>query len=156
MRLYVENQTPERREACQPADTIGTQWEDGERNGSCQGGDQNERVKRVEAIVPPATFDMIRSNLEEFSLQEITITEVRTCGRQVVQKQFYRGSEYEVLQTKVKVEMLVTAADLPDVIAALSRAGQATNAGSEDRVLVYDAAETVHFSYGRRPGVAQR
>lgn len=156
MRLYAENQTPVRRQACQPADSIGTQWEDDERNGSYNGRDPSKRVKKVEAIVPPNTFDMIRSELEEFSIQEITIAEVRVCGRRDARKQFYRGAEYEALLPKVKVEMLVTAAELPDVIAALSRAGQATNAGSEDRVMVYDAAETIHFSYGRRPGVAPR
>ena len=154
MRLYAEVQTPVRSEACQPANSIGTQWEDGERNGTSDCRDQSKRVKKVEAIVLPETFEMIRSELEEFSIQEISLTEVRICGRQDARKQFYRGAEYEVLQPKVKVEMLVTATDLADVIDAFSRASQATSASSEDRILINDVAEVIHFP--RRPRVAQR
>src|ERR1035441_8148849 len=121
MRLYAaEDQVSlgfeTRQRAPKDANEIEAQHEGGERPPCCEPHGQRKLLKKIEAILRPATFDIIRSELEGLSIGEITISEVRTCGRQDVRKQFYRGAQYDVLLPKVKVEMLVHAPDLADVI----------------------------------------
>lgn len=111
--------------------------------------DQRQRIKKIEAIIRPSTFDNIRTALQELSV-EMIVSDVRSCGRQDVRKQFYRGTEYDALVPKVKLEMLVPTARLAEVVKVFSRVSQPANTGAESSVLVCDVATVVRIPSGLR------
>src|SRR5437764_729048 len=61
------------------------------------------RLKKIEATIRTATFDLVKNQLRDFSIDEITLTEVRSCRRSNIPKQFYRGTQYDALFSKIKV-----------------------------------------------------
>jgi nitrogen regulatory protein P-II 1 len=65
-------------------------------------------MKIVVAIVKPFKLDDVKSALQDFGVQGLTITEVQGFGRQRGHTEVYRGAEYTIdFVPKVKLEILV-------------------------------------------------
>jgi len=65
-------------------------------------------VKLVVAIVKPFKLDDVKSAMQDFGVQGLTVTEVQGFGRQRGHTEVYRGAEYTIdLVPKVKLEILV-------------------------------------------------
>ncbi len=65
-------------------------------------------MKKIEAIIQPSRFELVKSALQEIGVQGMTISEVRGHGRQKGHTEVYRGSEYTVdLLPKIKLEAVV-------------------------------------------------
>ena len=159
MQLYgVEVQAPlgfeTRQQAPQDANEMEARYQGGEQRPRREDHGDRKRLKKIEAIIRPATFDIIRYELEDLCVEEIIVTEVRTCARRDVRKQFYRGAQYEVLLPKMKVEIFVLTSDLADAIKVFSPDARPAQACFHEEVLVYDVAEAIGIPHDRHAGSA--
>ena len=74
-------------------------------------------MKLVTAIIKPHKLDDVKSALESFGMQGMTVSEASGYGRQRGHTEVYRGAEYTVdLVPKVRVEILVDDTDVTDVV----------------------------------------
>ena len=65
-------------------------------------------MTKIEAIVQPSKFEVVKEELREIGVDGMTVTDVRGHGRQKGHTEVYRGREYTVdLVPKVKIEMVV-------------------------------------------------
>ncbi len=85
-------------------------------------------MKLVVAIVKPFKVDDVKTAVQDFGVQGLTMTEVQGFGRQRGHTEVYRGAEYVIdFVPKVKLEILVDDADAPAVaekIVAAARTGK--------------------------------
>ncbi len=65
-------------------------------------------MKLVVGIIKPFKLDDVKTALQEFGVQGLTITEVQGFGRQRGHTEVYRGAEYTIdFVPKVKLEVLI-------------------------------------------------
>lgn len=85
-------------------------------------------MKLVTAIIKPHMLDEVKSALESFGVEGMTVSEASGFGRQRGHTEVYRGAEYTVdLVPKVRLEVLVAdddAADIIDVLVKSARTGR--------------------------------
>ncbi len=87
-------------------------------------------MKLVTAIVKPHKLDEVKSALEAFGVQGMTVSEASGYGRQRGHTEVYRGAEYTVdLVPKVRLEVLVDDADAADVVEVIVKAAQTGRIG---------------------------
>ena len=80
-------------------------------------------MKLITAIIKPFKLEEVRSSLTDLGLQGMTVTEVKGYGRQKGHTEIYRGAEYAVsFLPKIKIEVVVTAAQVDKALAAIQRA----------------------------------
>jgi len=106
-------------------------------------------MKKIEAVIRPFKLDDVKAALLAAGVRGLTITEVRTSGRQPEHMESYRGTRYVVdLASEMKVELVVPdeAADrVVDAILLASRGG-----GGDETVFVYPVGEAVRIRTGER------
>jgi nitrogen regulatory protein P-II 1 len=85
-------------------------------------------MKLVTAIIKPHMLDEVKSALEAFGIEGMTVSEASGFGRQRGHTEVYRGAEYTVdLVPKLRLEVLVDdgdAADIVDVLVKSARTGR--------------------------------
>lgn len=85
-------------------------------------------MRLVTAVIKPHMLDDVRTALEAFGVEGMTVSEATGFGRQRGHTEVYRGAEYTVdLVPKVRLEVLVDdadAADIVDVIVKSARTGR--------------------------------
>jgi nitrogen regulatory protein P-II 1 len=87
-------------------------------------------MKLVTAIVKPHKLDEVKSALEAFGVQGMTVSESSGYGRQRGHTEVYRGAEYTVdLVPKVRLEVLVDDADAEDVVEVIVKSAQTGRIG---------------------------
>jgi nitrogen regulatory protein P-II 1 len=65
-------------------------------------------MTKIEAIIQPNRFDLVKKALIDIGVEGMTVSEVRGHGRQKGHKESYRGGEYSVdLLPKVKLEVVL-------------------------------------------------
>lgn len=65
-------------------------------------------MTKLEAIIQPNRFDMVKEALIGLGVEGMTISEVRGHGRQKGHTEKYRGNEYGIdLLPKIKIEMVL-------------------------------------------------
>ncbi len=65
-------------------------------------------MTKIEAVIQPSKFDVVKDALLEVGVDGMTVTDVRGHGRQKGHTEIYRGREYTVdLLPKVKIEMVL-------------------------------------------------
>ena len=105
-------------------------------------------MKKVEAIIRHFKLEDVKNALTEHGVTGMTITEVRGFGRQKGHTEMYRGTEYEVdFVPKIKIEVVVSDAKLPDVLDTIMRSAQ-TGAVGDGKMFVTDLAEAVRIRTG--------
>jgi len=111
-------------------------------------------MKLVTAIVRPEKFKDIKSALEAYGIQGMTVQNVHGYGQQRGHTEVYRGAEYTVdLLEKVRIEILVDnhqATDIVDVIVSSANTGRA----GDGKVWVTDVSEAVRVRTGERDETA--
>ena len=74
-------------------------------------------MRLVTAVIKPHKLDDVKTALEAFGVQGMTVSEASGYGRQRGHTEVYRGAEYTVdLVPKVRLEILVDDVDAPDVV----------------------------------------
>ena len=85
-------------------------------------------MKLVVGIVKPFKVDDVKSAIQGFGVQGLTVTELQGFGRQRGHTEVYRGAEYTIdLVPKVKLEILVEDEDaqsVADKIVEAARTGK--------------------------------
>ncbi|MDD3449196.1 MAG: P-II family nitrogen regulator [Gammaproteobacteria bacterium] len=105
-------------------------------------------MKLVTAIIKPFKLDDVREALSEVGVQGITVTEVKGFGRQKGHTELYRGAEYVVdFLPKVKVEVAVPAAQVDQVIEAISGAARTGKIG-DGKIFVAALEQVVRIRTG--------
>jgi nitrogen regulatory protein P-II 1 len=102
-------------------------------------------MKKIEAIIQPFKLEEVKEALKGIGIDGMTVTEVRGHGRQKGHKEVYRGMEYQVdLLPKVKLEMVIPAARLDEVVNTLVGAARTGKIG-DGKVFIYDVAEAIRI-----------
>jgi nitrogen regulatory protein P-II 1 len=74
-------------------------------------------MRLVTGIIKPFKLDDVKTALESFGVQGMTVSEVQGFGRQRGHTEVYRGAEYTVaFVPKVRIEVLVDDADAVRVV----------------------------------------
>ncbi len=87
-------------------------------------------MRLVTAIIKPHKLDDVKSALESFGVQGMTVSEASGYGRQRGHTEVYRGAEYKVdLVPKLRIEVLVGDDDAADVVEILVKSAQTGRIG---------------------------
>ena len=87
-------------------------------------------MKLVTAIIKPFKLDDVKSALEAYGIQGMTVSEASGYGRQRGHTEVYRGAEYTVdLVPKVRLEVLVEDSDADSVVDVVVKAAQTGRIG---------------------------
>jgi len=102
-------------------------------------------MKKIEAIIQPFKLEDVKEALKGIGIDGMTVTEVRGHGRQKGHKEVYRGQEYQVdLLPKVKLEMVVAAARVDEVIKTVISAARAGKIG-DGKIFIYNVEEAIRI-----------
>jgi nitrogen regulatory protein P-II 1 len=111
-------------------------------------------MKLVTAVIKPHKWEDVRTALESFGVTGMTVTEASGYGRQKGHTEVYRGAEYEVaLLPKVRVEIVVDAADVDDVVEIIVKTAQTGRIG-DGKVWVTSIDSVVRVRTGERDTAA--
>ena len=87
-------------------------------------------MRLITAVIKPFKLDDVKSALQTFGVQGMTVTEASGYGRQRGHTEVYRGAEYQVdMVPKVRVEVLADDADADDLIDVIVKAAQTGRIG---------------------------
>lgn len=87
-------------------------------------------MKKIEAIIKPFKLEEVKEALGRIGLAGMTVSEVKGHGRQKGHTELYRGSEYRVdFLPKVKIELVVTDAEVGKICEAISGAARTGKIG---------------------------
>jgi len=107
-------------------------------------------MRLVTGILKPFKLDDVKTALESFGVQGMTVSEVQGFGRQRGHTEVYRGAEYTVaFVPKVRVEVLVDDADAMDVLEVIAKAAQTGSIG-DGKVWSTPVDEVVRVRTGER------
>ena len=107
-------------------------------------------MKLITAIIKRHKLDDVKTALESFGVQGMTVSEVQGFGRQRGHTEVYRGAEYTVaFVPKVRIEVLVDDADVADVLEVMAKAAHTGSIG-DGKVWSNSVDEVVGVRTGER------
>jgi len=87
-------------------------------------------MKLVTAIIKPFKLDDVKTALQDFGINGMTVSEASGYGRQRGHTEVYRGAEYTVdLVPKVRLEVVVEDHDVEDVVTLITTSAQTGRIG---------------------------
>ena len=103
-------------------------------------------------VFNPARFEAVKDAMNEIGVTGMTVTNVMGCGTQKghnIRK--YRGVEIEEmnLNPKMKLEMVVSAVPVSDVVEAARRVLYTGNIG-DGKIFIYEVDDVVKVRTGER------
>ncbi len=105
-------------------------------------------MKKIEAIIKPFKLEDVKDALSEIGINGMTIMEVKGYGRQQGHTELYRGAEYVVdFLPKIKIETVVKAEMVDEVIDAISKAARTGKIG-DGKIFVSDVEKVVRIRTG--------
>jgi nitrogen regulatory protein P-II 1 len=105
-------------------------------------------VKKIEALIRHFKLEDVQEALTQCGVHGMTISEVHGFGRQKGHSEVYRGAEYNVdFVPKIKLEVVVTDAELPSVIDAIARASKTGQVG-DGKIFVTDLENAIRIRTG--------
>lgn len=107
-------------------------------------------MRLITAIIKPFKLDDVKSSLEAFGVQGLTISEASGYGRQKGHTEVYRGAEYTVdLVPKVRIEVLVADEDAESVVDVITKSAQTGRIG-DGKVWTIPVDDVVRVRTGER------
>ena len=107
-------------------------------------------MKLVTAVIKPHKLDDVKSALEAFGIQGMTVSEANGYGRQRGHTEVYRGAEYTVdLVPKVRLEVVVDDVDAADVVEVVVKSAQTGRIG-DGKVWVVPVEDVARVRTGER------
>ena len=107
-------------------------------------------MKLIIAVVKPYKLDEIKTALQAFGVQGLTVAEASGYGRQRGHTEVYRGAEYTVdLVPKVRIELLAEDHDVEDLINVIVQAAHTGKIG-DGKVWVTPVETVVRVRTGER------
>ncbi|MEN6407756.1 MAG: P-II family nitrogen regulator [Thermoguttaceae bacterium] len=105
-------------------------------------------MKKIEALIRHFKLEDVKDALMQCGVHGMTITEVRGFGRQKGHTEMYRGAEYTVdFVPKIKIEVVVTDADLAQVVETINRTARTGQVG-DGKIFVTDLENVVRIRTG--------
>ena len=90
-------------------------------------------------------MDALREVLSEIGVRGITVSEAKGYGRQKGHTEVYRGSEYQVdFLPKVKIEIVVSDAELERVISAIIKSAKTGQVG-DGKIFVFPVEDVIRI-----------
>ena len=112
--------------------------------------DMTEKLTKVAIVCKQSKFEDLKYALNEIGVNGITVTQVLGCGTQKGMVTKYRGADLDVvLLPKMKVEVVVSAVPVEEVIEAAKKALYTGNIG-DGKIFVYDVENVVKVRTGDR------
>jgi nitrogen regulatory protein P-II 1 len=113
-------------------------------------GEEENPMKKVEAIVKPFKLDDVKESLKEIGIQGLTVTEVKGFGRQKGHTELYRGAEYVIdFLPKIKLEIVVSDEMVSKVIDAIMDSAKTGKIG-DGKIFVIPMEEVIRIRTGER------
>ena len=110
-------------------------------------------MTKVEAIVQPQRFEVVKDALLSLGVDGMTVSEVRGHGRQKGHTETYRGREYEVdLLPKIKLELILDDNLVDKVVEAIIENASTGKIG-DGKIFLYKVEEAIRIRNQER-GVA--
>ncbi|HEY9292201.1 MAG TPA: P-II family nitrogen regulator [Microlunatus sp.] len=107
-------------------------------------------MKLVTAIIKPHMLDEVKTALEAFGIEGMTVSEASGFGRQRGHTEVYRGAEYTVdLVPKLRLEVLVDDGDAADIVDVLVKSARTGRIG-DGKVWTTAVDEVVRVRTGER------
>ena len=107
-------------------------------------------MKKVEAIIRPFKLDEVKIALVNAGIVGMTVSEVRGFGRQKVQTERYRGSEYTVeFLKKLKVEIVVEDTQVDMVVDKIISAARTGEIG-DGKIFISSVDQIIRIRTGER------
>src|SRR5438067_1971259 len=107
-------------------------------------------MRLVTAVLKPFKLDDVKTALEAFGVQGMTVSEVQGHGRQRGHTEVYRGAEYKVgFVPKMRRAAWRDDADAGDVVDVISKAAQ-TGAIGDGKVWSVPVDDVVRVRTGER------
>jgi len=105
-------------------------------------------MKKIEAVIRHYKLDDVKNALSNAGIVGMTVCEVRGFGRQRGHKEQYRGAEYTVdFLPKLKVDVVVSEADLDKAIAAITESARTGRVG-DGKLFISDILEVIRIRTG--------
>jgi nitrogen regulatory protein P-II 1 len=105
-------------------------------------------MKKIEAYIRHFKLDEVKDALLQSGVHGITVTEVRGFGRQKGHTETYRGAEYTIdFVPKIKIEIVVTEAELPGAVDAIARAARTGQIG-DGKIFVAELENAIRIRTG--------
>lgn len=105
-------------------------------------------ISKVTVICKQNKFEDLKDAMNEIGVKGITVTQVLGCGVQKGNAKYYRGVPVDVvLLPKVKVEVIVSAVPVEEVVNAAKEALYTGNIG-DGKIFVYDVKNVVKVRTG--------
>lgn len=102
-------------------------------------------MKKIEAIIKPFRLEEVKDLLQSMGIQGMTVSEVKGFGRQKGHTEVYRGAEYTVdFLPKLKVEVVVTDAQVEEAVAAIIR-GAKTGKIGDGKIFVSSVQDAIRI-----------
>lgn len=106
------------------------------------------KLSKITILCKQNKFEELKSALNEIGVMGITVTQVLGCGVQKGAAKMYRGTEVDVvLLPKVKVEVIVSAVPVAQVIETAKKALYTGNIG-DGKIFVYDVENVIKVRTG--------
>jgi nitrogen regulatory protein P-II 1 len=107
-------------------------------------------MKKIEAIIRTFKLEDVKESLWSIGVRGMTVTEVKGCGRQKGQTQFYRGAEYTVdLLPKLKLEIIVHDDQVGPIVDAIREVARSGRIG-DGKIFVLPIEEVIRIRTGER------
>ncbi|MCU0264019.1 MAG: P-II family nitrogen regulator [Candidatus Nanopelagicales bacterium] len=107
-------------------------------------------MKLVTAIIKPFKLEDVKSALEAYGIQGLTLSEASGYGRQRGHTEVYRGAEYTVdMVPKVRIEILVEDDDASAVVDVITKSAQTGRIG-DGKVWTVPVEDVVRVRTGER------
>jgi nitrogen regulatory protein P-II 1 len=105
-------------------------------------------MKKIEAMIRHFKLDEVKDALLQCGVHGMTATEVHGFGRQKGHTEVYRGTEYVVdFVPKIKIEVVVSDAELPGAIEAITQAAKTGQVG-DGKIFVSDLENAIRIRTG--------
>ena len=107
-------------------------------------------MKLISAILKPFKLDDVKSALQSYGINGMTVSEASGFGRQKGHTEVYRGAEYTVdLVPKIRLEVLVDSAEADAVIDVIVKAASTGSIG-DGKVWATPVDQVVRVRTGER------
>ncbi|SET15575.1 nitrogen regulatory protein P-II family [Oceanobacillus limi] len=102
-------------------------------------------MKKIEAIIRPEKFQVLRDALSSIGIGGLTITEAAGTGKQKGQKGLFRGNTFQIqLLPKLKVEMVVDDHQVDQIIDQVIENCYTGNIG-DGKIFIYPIEEIIRI-----------
>jgi nitrogen regulatory protein P-II 1 len=100
---------------------------------------------KVEAIIQPSRFEMVKKALIEAGVEGMSVLEVRGHGKQKGHTDTYRGHEYKVdLLPKIRLDIIIDDSMKDTVVDAITKAA-ATGKIGDGKIFLFKVEEAIRI-----------